>query len=207
MNAPPTKTQPEPWLRGPLPGVEPLVAPLFFSFAQVREDLAAHTAGLSPDDVRRQVGPLPALGFQLRHIAGSVDRLTTYLMGEPLSPEQLATLKQEATPSGDLAHLLAAVDRALSHSEKRLATLDPGAIHDPRHIGRKRLPTTVLGLLIHLAEHTQRHLGQAITTAKLVRQQETKPGTEGPGRPGRLRFTRTTDPPPKETHQRTRPTP
>ena len=157
-------------MRGPLPGVEPLVAPIFFSFTQVREDLAAHTAGLSAEEIWRPVGSLPTLGFHLRHIAGSVDRLTTYLMGEALDPDQLAFLKQEAEPGASLEELLAGVDAALRRSEERLAQIDPATPHEPRWIGRKRLPTTVLGLLVHIAEHTQRHLGQAITTAKLLRE-------------------------------------
>lgn len=160
--------RPEPWLRGSIPGVEPLVMPVFFSFTQVREDLALHTAALAPEDVWRQLGSLPPLGFQLRHLAGSVDRLTTYLMGQSLSPEQLGFLQRERTPGAALPELLAGVDAALRHAEERIATIDPVAIHEPRYIGRKRLPTTVLGLLVHIAEHTQRHLGQAITTAKFL---------------------------------------
>jgi hypothetical protein len=170
MSDPPLpRSRPEPWLRGAIPGVEPLVMAVFFSFVQVREDLAVHTAGLAAEDVWRRVGSLPPLGFQLRHIAGSVDRLTTYLMGETLSPEQLGFLQQEGTPGGGLPDLLAAVDGALRHAETRIATVDRGVIYEPRYIGRKRLPTTVLGLLVHIAEHTQRHLGQAITTAKVLR--------------------------------------
>jgi len=162
-------SQPEPWLRGPLDGVEPLVQPVFHSFRQVREDLREHTAGLDADALWRRVGELPSLGFHLRHIAGSVERLTAYLMQEELTAEQLAFLRAEAEPGAGLEELLNEVERALAASEKRLGEIDPAAIGEPRHIGRKRLPTTVLGLLVHLAEHTQRHLGQAITTAKLVR--------------------------------------
>ncbi|MEX2302591.1 MAG: DinB family protein [Bryobacterales bacterium] len=203
-STPPLPPQPEPWLRGAIPGVDPLLAPVFFSFTQVREDLALHIRDLSPDDVWRQVGSVPALGFQLRHIAGSVDRLTSYLMDEQLSPDQIFCMKQESGPGPGLAgpglagpgvagpgvagpgvagssvagssvdpsgvdDLLAGVDAALASAEARMATIDPATIHEPRYIGRKRLPTTVLGLLVHIAEHTQRHLGQAITTAKLVR--------------------------------------
>ncbi len=160
---------PEPWMRGPIVGIEPLVMPLFFSFTQVREDLARHTEGVAEEQLWRNVGPLASLGFHLRHIAGSVERLTTYLMNEPLLAEQLAFLKEEATPGATLEELLAAIDATLRATEARLRTIDPATIHDPRYIGRKRLPTTVLGLLVHIAEHTQRHLGQAITTAKLVR--------------------------------------
>ena len=160
---------PEPWMRGPLASVDPLVMPLFFSFTQVREDLALHTAGITQEQLWRNVGRLPSLGFHLRHIAGSVERLTAYLMNEQLTAEQLAFLKQEATPGATLEGLLAAIDATLRATETRLRSIDPATIHDPRYIGRKRLPTTVLGLMVHIAEHTQRHLGQAITTAKLAR--------------------------------------
>lgn len=166
----PAPPQPEPWLRGPAAGIQPLVMPVFFSFTQVREELAFHTAGLTTEDVWRRVGSLPPLGFHLRHIAGSVDRLVAYLMQEEVSPEQIAFLKEETTPGASLEELLAGVDRALARAEERLRTISPAAIHEPRYIGRKRLPATVLGLLVHIAEHTQRHLGQAILTAKLARE-------------------------------------
>jgi uncharacterized damage-inducible protein DinB len=160
--------EPEPWLRGPIEGVHPLVAPLFFSFAQVREDLAKHTEGLTPDEVWQPAGPNPSLGFQLRHIAGSVDRLATYLVSGDLSKEQLDALRAEAIPGEPLSNLLEAVDLALSRVEGQLKTLDPGSLYEPRYVGRKRLPTSVIGLLVHIAEHTQRHLGQAIQAAKWV---------------------------------------
>jgi uncharacterized damage-inducible protein DinB len=161
--------QPEPWMRGPIDGLEPLVAPVFFSFTQVREDLALHTAGLSTEQVWKQTGSLPSLGFHLRHIAGSVDRLMTYLMEGEISKEQIVVLKAESEPGASLDELLAGANAALSRSEDQLRTIKAESIHEPRYIGRKRLPTTVLGLLAHIAEHTQRHLGQAITTAKLAR--------------------------------------
>lgn len=160
---------PEPWMRGPLPGIEPLVQPVFFSFQMVREDLAKHTAGLTQEQLWGKSEKIASVGFHLRHIAGSVERLTTYLMKESLTDAQLAFLREEAMPGATLDELLAEVDAALSASEARLKTIAPAQIHEPRYIGRKRLPTTVLGLLVHIAEHTQRHLGQAITTAKLVR--------------------------------------
>ena len=158
---------PEPWLRGPLPGVHPLVQPILFSFAQVREDLAKHTAGLTSEQVWQKHGRA-SLGFHLKHLAGSVDRLTTYLTGHELSEMQLRALREENSGQEDAAALRKLVDDALSASEQRLRTLDPRQIYDPRTVGRKKLPTTVLGLLVHLAEHTQRHLGQAITLAKCL---------------------------------------
>ena len=159
----------EPWLRGPIAGVHPLVMPVFFSYAQVREDLHKHTVGLSDEQVWQQCAG-QSLGFQLKHIAGSVDRITSYLMVRPLSDEQLAFLKQELQPPGTLPELLALVGHSLTDSESQLKTLDAGSLYATRTVGRRALPTTVIGLLVHLAEHTQRHLGQAILISKLVRQ-------------------------------------
>jgi uncharacterized damage-inducible protein DinB len=144
--------------------------PVFHSFIMVREDLAHHTEGLTTEDVWRRTGSLPSLGFHLRHIAHSVDRLVTYLCGDQLSDAQIATLKQEAEPGATLTELLADVDANLSDAERRIRSIGPGMLNEPRTIGKKRLPSTVLGLLVHVAEHTQRHLGQAITTAKLARE-------------------------------------
>ncbi len=159
----------EPWLDGPIEGVPPLVQPLFHSFAQVRNDLARHTAGVSDEDVWKRIEDAPALGFQLRHLAGSAERLATYLFGGQLSSEQLAALKTENLANASLAELLERVDITLSGIEERLRALNPDVLYEPRFVGRERRPTTVIGLLVHIAEHTQRHLGQAITTAKLLR--------------------------------------
>jgi uncharacterized damage-inducible protein DinB len=166
---PAPESLPEPWMRGPLPGVELHVMPVFFSFIQVREDLAKHTAHVTPDDVWRKVGSLPSLGFHLRHIAGSVDRLSTYLMGENLTDQQLAFLRAEAEPGETLEGLLKEINSSLAQAEACLRRIHAAQLHEPRYIGRQRLPSTVWGLLVHLAEHTQRHLGQTITTAKLAR--------------------------------------
>jgi hypothetical protein len=160
----------EAWLRGPIDGVPAHLMPVFHSFAMVREDLAYYTEGLTDEDVWRRTGALPPLGFHLRHIAHSVDRLVTYLCGDQLSEAQIATLKQEAEPGGMLAGLLEGIDEQLSNAERRMRTIEPEMLGEPRYIGKKRLPSTVLGLLVHVAEHTQRHLGQAITTAKLARE-------------------------------------
>jgi uncharacterized damage-inducible protein DinB len=145
--------------------------PVFHSFAMVREDLSYYTEGLTTEDVWRRTGALPSLGFHLRHIAHSVDRLVTYLCGDQLSDAQIATLKQETEPgTATLAELLADIDANLHDAERRMRTINAAALQEPRYIGKKRLPSTALGLLVHISEHTQRHLGQAITTAKLARE-------------------------------------
>lgn len=163
---------PEPWLRGPVTGVHPLAAPVFFSFAQVREDLARFTTGLTRDQVWQSFPPAPSLGFHLKHIAGSVDRLATYLSGSQLTDEQLLFLKQESQPDADLPELMSGIEASLRNAESILSKLDPATLYDARFVGRRHLPSTVIGLIVHLSEHTQRHLGQAITTAQVLRHRQ-----------------------------------
>jgi len=159
----------EPWLSGPIEGVDPLVAPIFYTFEQTRQELAQHTAGLTVEQLWARPHGLTSAGFHIRHIAGSIDRLSTYLRGQTLSEQQLAALKQEGEPGASTEDLLEAVARATADCEAYLSTVDVGTLRDFRGIGRKQLPTTVHGLIVHIAEHTFRHLGQAITTIKLVR--------------------------------------
>jgi hypothetical protein len=160
---------PEPWLRGPVPDLHPALGAVVHSFQQAREDLARFTDGLTYAQIWQGPHGLAPVGFQLRHIAGSVERLTTYLAGGQLNDAQLAAMRSELEPSGNLAELLAAVDRAFTESEPIVRAIDPATFADARGIGRKQLPTTVAGLVIHIAEHTQRHVGAAIVTAKLVK--------------------------------------
>ena len=106
----------------------------------------------------------------MRHIPGSVDRLLTYLEGGQLTEQQLQYLKHEAEPGATFAQLFTGLEHQLAAAEERLRKLDASDLNAPRYVGRKRLQVTALGLLVHIAEHTQRHLGQAITTAKMVRE-------------------------------------
>jgi hypothetical protein len=142
---------------------------VLYAFQQTREDLARHTAGLTAGQVWARPHGLAPLGFHLRHMAGSVDRLTSYLEGRPLDEGQMAALAAEMEPGTGLEELLADVDRALRRAEEIIRAIDPATFAEPRWVGRKRLPTTVIGLLVHIAEHTQRHLGQAIGAAQLAR--------------------------------------
>jgi uncharacterized damage-inducible protein DinB len=160
---------PEPWMRGPIPGVHPLLSPLLYSFRMAREDLEKYTAGLPPARLWATPHGLPSVGFHILHIAGSTNRLMTYLQGRELSAPQLDAMAAEASP-GELSRdqLLAAMNHAFRDAEAVLRAVDPATLADARTVGRKRLPTTVIGLLTHIAEHTQRHVGQAIAAAKLA---------------------------------------
>ena len=164
--------RPEPWLRGPVPGIPALLQPAAHAFLLSIEDCEHAAAGLTPEALWLSPGGAASIGFHLRHLAGSTDRLLTYARGERLTREQLAVLAAEATP-GDppadapalLAGWRAAVDRALA----QLAATPEASLADPRAVGRAQLPSTVLGLLFHAAEHASRHTGQVVTLAKVVR--------------------------------------
>ena len=160
---------PEPWLRGAVPGLHPVPGALIHSLQQAREDLARFTEGLTTGQLWQRPHGLAPVGFQLRHIAGSVERLTTYLAGGQLTESQLAAMRTEMEAQGNLAELLEAVSQSFAKSEAVARSIDPASLADFRGIGRKQLPTTVAGLITHIAEHTQRHVGSAIVTAKLVK--------------------------------------
>ena len=156
-------------MRGPIAGIDPLVAPLFYSFVMAREDLAEFTAGLTPDRIWARPHGFNPVGREIRHIGGSVDRLLTYLEGRQLSDAQLAEMNSEFEPGASREELLRELENHFAHAEAVVRSIDPATFAHPRSVGRKRLPTTVIGLIVHIAEHTQRHVGQAISAAKLAR--------------------------------------
>jgi len=160
---------PEVWLRGQLPDVIPELQPVAHSLLQVREEIAA-VATLPSEKLWVKPGGAASIGFHLVHLAGSLDRLLTYARGDALNAAQRAALSAESSedtsrPAEDLVRdALDALDRALAQVRGTpLCTLDEG-----REVGRARMPSTVLGLLFHAAEHAQRHSAQIITTAKII---------------------------------------
>jgi uncharacterized damage-inducible protein DinB len=159
----------EPWLRGPIPGVSPLLAPVLYSFQHAREDLEHWTEGLTTEQIWARPHGFGAVGFHLRHIAGSVERLTTFLQGRAMTAEQFASKAKEMEAGASREELLKTLDESLARAEQIVRGIDPSTLAEPRAVGRLRLPTTVIGLLTHIAEHTMRHVGEAISAAKLAR--------------------------------------
>ena len=162
----------EAWLRGPVEGVPPLLMPAAHALIQVQEDLHAAAAGLTPEELWQRPAGAASIGFHLRHLAGSLHRLCAYALGRTLTPEELTAIKREGvpgTPPATAGEVLAGVDAAIEEGLGVLRGADESAILDPRAVGRAGLPSNVLGLLFHAAEHAQRHTGQVITTAKVVR--------------------------------------
>jgi hypothetical protein len=163
--------QPEVWLRGPVPDIPPLLQPVAHSLLQCREELQATLDHLTPEQIRTRPFGAASVEFHIRHAAGSLDRLFTYARGERLTGEQQAALaiEGESDPdSGTADRLSAAFSGAIERALGQLRATSESALLEPRAVGRAQLPSTVLGLLFHAAEHVQRHVGQAVTTAKVV---------------------------------------
>ncbi len=167
-SAPRLERGPEPWMSGTLSQLHPVLAALLYSFQHARADLESWTEDLSTEDLSRSVLALAPVCFHIRHIAGSVDRLLTYARGEQLSPAQLSALREESGTGVSREELLQTLDSTLERAAATVRGLDPAGLGDIREIGRKRIPVPLGTLLVHIAEHTQRHVGEAIVTAKAV---------------------------------------
>jgi hypothetical protein len=164
--------QPEFWLRGPIPGVDPLLMPAAHALLQTYEDVDRAISGLSGDDLWRSLGGAASLGFHLRHLTGSTDRLFTYARGERLNDAQRAFLAAENSGAGPLtdgAALLGDLRRTIDDCIERLRRTTAASLLEVRTIGRAAIRTNAIGLLFHAAEHAQRHAGQVVTTAKILR--------------------------------------
>jgi len=162
---------PEVWQRGPVAGYEPLLMPVVHALMQVREDLESLVPLIPSKNVWLRPGGAASIGFHVRHAGGALDRLFTYARGELLTDAQRAALREEGAPGDPPASLdsvVSDVGQIIDRALKQLADTPKESLLDERKLGRAGLPTTVLGLLFHAAEHSTRHVGQAITTAKIV---------------------------------------
>lgn len=162
---------PEPWLRGPIAGVPPPLQPAAHALVHALETAESAAAGLAEELLWRKPGAAASAGFHLLHLSGSTDRLFTYARGETLSEAQLAALLLEQAPEGSglsRSALVAGWRDTVARALRQLAETPESILAEPRFVGRARLPSTVLGLLFHAAEHAQRHAGQLVTTARIM---------------------------------------
>lgn len=161
----------EAWLKGPVKGIPPLLMPVAHALVQAREDVHRATAELSKEQLWARPGGAASVGFHMMHLAGTLDRLLTYRHGRALSDEQFDERRREHDDlqTADVAALLGQIDAQVDITLENLRSTVEYELLDTRTVGRKNLPTNVLGLLFHAAEHTQRHAGQIVTTSIVVR--------------------------------------
>lgn len=158
----------EPWLRGTLTEVDAVRRGVLHALELAGEDVERWSAELSDAELEIEPLGLPSVGRQMRHIVRSLDRLLTYAEGEQLSAEQMGALKTEVDASASRKDLFAEFEVGISSAMERVRAFGSESYREARGVGRKMLPTTVGGLLVHCADHTQRHVGQLVTTTKVI---------------------------------------
>lgn len=160
---------PEKWLRGPVPGVPPLLQPAAHALLQAKEEIEVAMQGFPEHLLWQRPAGVASPGFHLLHIAGVLDRLCTYAQGKPLTAAQLQYLGEEPVPqSCTTQQLVQRVGLAIESTLQLFAATDEATLTHFRAVGRKALPSTVQGLLFHAAEHTMRHLGQLLVTVRVL---------------------------------------
>jgi uncharacterized damage-inducible protein DinB len=162
-------TKPEPWLRATLPEIPVVHRAVLHALELADEDLEWWCGELSGQELNARPGGLAPVAFHIRHIVRSIDRLLTYAEGGQLNEEQLTALREEMDGNAQREAVFGEMGATFEDAERRIRALAGLDLEAPRTVGRQARPTRLGGLLVHIADHTQRHVGQAITTAKIVR--------------------------------------
>jgi DinB family protein len=159
------------WQRGPIDGIPAVLQPVAHILLQVRESVGELVEKATPPEWNARPAGVASAAFHIRHITGVIDRLFTYARGEALSPEQFAALRLEGAEllAPDVSTVLAALDTRIDAAVAELRTIDVATLGDYRGVGRAQLPSTVMGCLVHGAEHAMRHVGQLSVTIRIVR--------------------------------------
>lgn len=171
----PTSSKPEVWQRGPVEGIPPLLQPVAHAILQAGEELEALMTGYNDDLLWERPAGVASPAFHLQHISGVLDRIFTYARGTALSAEQLELLRLEGIapqPGLTVEKLIARFREQTEQAITQLSETAESTLTDFRGIGRKQLPTTVIGLLVHAAEHTMRHIGQLHVTVRIIKHQQ-----------------------------------
>lgn len=163
--------QPEAWLRGSVPGISPLLQPAAHALIQSREEVHRYTEDFAEAMLWEKLAGRASIAFHLQHLTGVLDRLLTYAQNRELSSEQFEYFKKEGVADQELTirALTQAFDSKVTEALEFFKTIPGEALAEPRFVGRKKLPSTLAGLLFHAAEHSQRHVGQLLVTASILK--------------------------------------
>lgn len=164
-----TPSQPEVWLRGAIPGISPFLQPVAHALLQAKEEINTLMENFPEHLLWESPGNMASAGFHLQHIPGVLDRLLTYANGQQLSAEQFVYLKnEEIRGNATVQELVNFLNQKLTAFIEALKSMNEKQLTEAREVGRAKLPSTVLGLLFHAAEHTMRHTGQLLVTVNVV---------------------------------------
>jgi uncharacterized damage-inducible protein DinB len=160
---------PEYWLRGPLPGIPPLLQPVAHALLQARDEVTTILQNFDEALLWQKPAGVASVGFHLQHLSGVLDRLFAYARGQSLLPDQLQQLKAEGkeAPEITVQQLVQAFQQQVEKALDQLRHTDETTLLEARKVGRAGLPSTALGLLVHAAEHTMRHTGQLLVTVRV----------------------------------------
>lgn len=166
-----TDNLPEVWLRGPMDEISGLVQPVAFALLQASEEIENLMEDFPDELLWEKVAGMASPGFHLQHIAGVLDRMFTYANQKQLSAGQLEYLSEEGKADDGItaARLVNTLSLAVELSLRQLGRIDESTLTEYRGVGRKNLPSTLIGLLTHAAEHTMRHTGQLLVTVKVLK--------------------------------------
>ena len=165
----------EVWQRGPLPGIPPLLQPVAHALLQAREEVTEIMTDFPAHLLWERLAGLASPGFHLQHLSGVLDRVFTYARAEGLQPtqfEELAAEGKDTHPTQTTEKLVERFNRQVDQAIQQIMSTDENTLADYRAIGRAALPSTVIGLLFHAAEHTMRHVGQLLVTVTVIREKE-----------------------------------
>jgi uncharacterized damage-inducible protein DinB len=165
----------EVWLRGPLPDMPPLLQPVAHALLQAREEVESFMQDFPDGLLWERPAGVASVGYHLQHLTGILDRLFAYAKGEILTEDQLAYLYAEGKPKGADTHSETLVQKFSQQVDKALEQLqdtDEQTLTESRRVGRSQVESTVMGLYFHAAEHTMRHVGQLLVTARILRERE-----------------------------------
>jgi len=162
----------EVWQRGPLPEIIPMLQPVAHALLQAREEINEYMVGFPIELLWQRPAGMASTGFHLQHLSGVLDRVFTYARAEGLSEFQFAQLAEEGKDSAagyTVADLVNRFNKQVDFALAQIKSTDASTLPDYRGVGRAGLPSTVIGLLFHAAEHTMRHVGQLMVTVAVVK--------------------------------------
>ena len=162
---------PEYWLKGPVDGISAELQPAAHALLQTRVEARTYTLGFGESLLWKMPNGRASVGFHLQHIAGVIDRMLTYADQKALSEEQFDYLDQEGNPNPGIQvdDLLLQLETKIDEALLYLRKTDSESVTSFRNVGRKELPSTLIGVLFHAAEHSQRHIGQLLVTVSTLR--------------------------------------
>ena len=163
--------KPEVWLRGSLPGIPEFLQPSAHALLQAKEDVHKYTEDFPESLLWEKPAGRASVGFHLQHLTGVLDRMLTYAEGKDLTEAQFSYLKAEGNPETNMGvqALVKAFDRKVQEALEICKNTPASVLTEKRTVGRKKLPSTVIGLYFHAAEHSQRHVGQLLITVSVLK--------------------------------------